>query len=198
MTVQNSKHHRKALIQTTIRLLRKQGYAATGLSEILKISKAPKGSLYYYFPKGKEELAATSITAASNTVLETLEKLERSTSSVGEFMSRYCAMLANWMELSNFSEGCPISTTLLEMVPISNVISKAGYEGFASWKQVFIRILIKDGLEETDAKKKATVLMSTVQGALLLSRVEQTSAPLMAVGNNFALSLAAVEPVTNY
>ena len=183
MATANSKQHRKALIQTTIRLLRKQGYAATGLNEILKISKAPKGSLYYYFPGGKEELAATAVTAASKTVLETLEKLECTTASAQEFISRYCTLLAGWMELSHYAEGCPISTTLLEMVPHSELINKAGQDGFSSWKMVFIRIFERNGLTGKKAKEKATFLMSAIQGALLLSRVEQSSLPLKAISN---------------
>ncbi|MEH6403498.1 MAG: TetR/AcrR family transcriptional regulator [Sneathiella sp.] len=183
MTAANSKHHRKALIQTTIRLLRKQGYAATGLNEILKISKAPKGSLYYYFPGGKEELAAASVSAASKTVLKTLEKLEGTTTTTSEFISRYCTLLRGWMAQSNYTEGCPISTTLLEMVPKSDVIKKAGQEGFASWKSVFSRILARDGLEMRAAQEKATLLMASIQGALLLSRVEQSPGPLDAIIN---------------
>jgi len=183
MAAANSKQHRRALIQTTIRLLRKQGYAATGLSEILKISKAPKGSLYYYFPGGKEELAATAVTAASKTVLETLEKLEHTTSSASDFISRYCTLLIGWMELSNYAEGCPISTTLLEMVPQSDLINKAGQNGFASWKSVFIRIFERDGMKAQEALEKATFLMAAIQGALLLSRVEQSSSPLKGIGN---------------
>ncbi|MBL4741198.1 MAG: TetR/AcrR family transcriptional regulator [Sneathiella sp.] len=187
MTAANSKQHRKSLIQTTIRLLRRQGYAATGLNEILKISKAPKGSLYYYFPGGKEELAAISVTAASKTVLETLEKLEDTTASAPEFISRYCTLLMGWMELSNYAEGCPISTTLLEMVPQSDLIARAGRDGFTSWKSVFIRVFSRDGLKAQEAQEKATFLMAAIQGALLLSRVEQSSAPLKGVGNQKAL-----------
>jgi TetR/AcrR family transcriptional regulator, lmrAB and yxaGH operons repressor len=48
---------RDQIIQTTCTLLESQGYHATGLNQILKESGAPKGSLYYYFPQGKEELA---------------------------------------------------------------------------------------------------------------------------------------------
>ena len=47
---------RDQFIETTCNLLEAQGYHATGLNQIVKESGAPKGSLYYHFPEGKEEL----------------------------------------------------------------------------------------------------------------------------------------------
>lgn len=44
---------REKLIVTAATLFQRQGVRATGLAEILKVSGTPKGSLYYYFPKGK-------------------------------------------------------------------------------------------------------------------------------------------------
>lgn len=178
MASPNSKHHKQAIIQTAIRLFRRQGYAATGLNEILKSSKAPKGSLYYYFPAGKEELGAAAVSAASKTVLKTLENLEKDTLTAEEFLNRYSRMLAGWIELSGYSDGCPISTTLLEMTPASEIISEAGREGFSSWKEVICRVFMRDGWSETEALQNATLTISTTQGALLLARVEQSSQPL--------------------
>ncbi len=48
-------------IDTASSLFDNQGYHATGISEILKKSNAPKGSLYYYFPQGKEQLAQEAL-----------------------------------------------------------------------------------------------------------------------------------------
>ena len=44
-------------MHATARLLQQQGYNATGVNEIVARSGAPKGSLYFHFPGGKEELA---------------------------------------------------------------------------------------------------------------------------------------------
>ena len=58
-------------IDTASSLFANQGYHATGISEILKKSNAPKGSLYYYFPQGKEQLAQEAL---ANTPLEGLQQ----------------------------------------------------------------------------------------------------------------------------
>ncbi|WP_256860452.1 TetR/AcrR family transcriptional regulator [Bacillus sonorensis] len=52
---------RDKILRTASRLFRKQGYHATGLAQITAESGAPRGSIYYYFPGGKEKLAAEAI-----------------------------------------------------------------------------------------------------------------------------------------
>ncbi|TMQ10939.1 MAG: helix-turn-helix transcriptional regulator [Deltaproteobacteria bacterium] len=52
---------RKKLVDTTARLLARQGYHATGLAEIVHESGAPRGSLYFYYPGGKDELACEAL-----------------------------------------------------------------------------------------------------------------------------------------
>ena len=59
---------RDRLIRTTSRLLRKQGYAATGLNQVMAEAEAPKGSMYFHFPGGKEELAAAALDRFSGRV----------------------------------------------------------------------------------------------------------------------------------
>ena len=65
--------HKESLIRTAMRLFRRQGYASTGLNQILAESGAPKGSLYHYFPGGKEELAVAAVTLAGSMVKQLLE-----------------------------------------------------------------------------------------------------------------------------
>ena len=52
---------RDAFVSSTAKLLRRQGYAATGLNEIVARSGAPRGSLYFHFPGGKQELALAAM-----------------------------------------------------------------------------------------------------------------------------------------
>lgn len=65
---------RERLIQTTAQLLQEKGYYGTGLKDILKLSGTPSGSLYHYFPDGKEELTAAAIRSAGRR-LENKSKL---------------------------------------------------------------------------------------------------------------------------
>ena len=52
---------RAALIDTAATLFRRQGYAATGLNQILDEAGVKPGSLYHHFPQGKQQLAAAVV-----------------------------------------------------------------------------------------------------------------------------------------
>lgn len=69
----NKTDSREKIIEAASKLFQIKGFNATGLNEILKESKSPKGSLYYYFPDGKEQLALEAIRLASKSILERLE-----------------------------------------------------------------------------------------------------------------------------
>ena len=65
---------RERIIQTAAYLFQLQGYHATGLNQIIKESKSPRGSVYYHFPNGKEELAIEAVKYTGKSVEEQLKK----------------------------------------------------------------------------------------------------------------------------
>lgn len=73
-----NKNSREKLVQTASRLFQLQGYHGTGVKQIVEESHSPKGSLYYYFPNGKEQLAIESVQSTAqfirNKIQESLDK----------------------------------------------------------------------------------------------------------------------------
>lgn len=63
------------ILSTASVLFQKQGYHATGLNQIIKESGCPKGSLYYYFPEGKEQLATEAINRTKDLAVQELRNL---------------------------------------------------------------------------------------------------------------------------
>lgn len=184
----NTPLHRQNLIESAIALFRTQGFAGTGLSEILKKSGAPKGSLYHYFPNGKEELAAEALKIAGKVVEKTLLELAKKHKQPEKLIKTYCQMLGKWMEESHFRAGCPITTTVLETVPQSETMSKISLAIFDSWKEVIANALVESGMNKTEAKKKADFTITAIGGALIQSRVQQSALPL----DNTAIQLKLI------
>ena len=181
----NAARHKANLIQAAAKQFRENGYAATGLNEILAQSGAPRGSLYHYFPGGKEELGAAAVEFAGQVVTHTLADLAASSGSSRDFIERYCDMLSGWLEESEFRAGCPIATTLLETAAQSELIAKAGRVAFAHWINVIAGVFEADGCAPGQSRERAEVLIAAVEGALLLARVERSTMPIQRIARVF-------------
>jgi TetR/AcrR family transcriptional repressor of lmrAB and yxaGH operons len=180
--------HRGAIVRAAVTLFRRNGYAATGINEIAEVSGAPKGSLYHYFPNGKDEIAEAAVRFAGAGVVATLEKLEKEHTSGSAMIRAYCRLLAGWMAKSGFRDGCPIATTLLESAPQSAEMAAAGREAFAGWCAVIARALVRDGFAKAEAMRLSTLTVSSIEGALILARVQASAQPI----DDVAKALAGV------
>lgn len=173
--------HKQNLVHTAMRLFRRQGYAATGLQQILHESGAPRGSLYHYFPAGKESLGEAAIRLAGEKILQMLTELAERHREPRAFLRAYCKVMADWMEESEFRSGCPIATVLLETAPASPDIAEAGAQAFDSWGQVIADVLMRANLSRRSARAEAQLIIGAMEGALLLARVRQSTRPILDV-----------------
>jgi TetR/AcrR family transcriptional repressor of lmrAB and yxaGH operons len=172
---------REAFIDTTGRLLRRQGYTGTGLNEIVARSGAPKGSLYFHFPGGKEQMAAVAMTRAGEQLAAGITAILGSSEDLGEALGRLVDALAAGLEASGYRDGCPIATVTLEASGDSEVIRDAAAAAFESWLAPLHERLVGAGLTAAAAEQRALFILSAVEGALILARAQHDLAPLGAV-----------------
>lgn len=181
----NAAKHKDALIQTAMRLFRQQGYASTGLQQILAESGAPKGSLYHYFPGGKEQLAKAAVELAGTLIGEMLAEHAARTSTAAAFVKAYCATMAKWMKESDFRSGCPIATTMLETAPHTPQLAQAGAAAFDLWIGIIAPVFRADGNSAAEARSKAQRLIASMEGALLIARVRKSAAPITDIATGY-------------
>ncbi len=170
--------HRERIVQTAVRLFRRQGYASTGVQQILDVSGAPKGSLYHYFPGGKEAIGEAAVVRAGELVRETLQELAEARPSPRAFLRGYCGVMADWMEESGFRSGCPLATTVLETTPASPAIQAAGLAAIDSWIDVIASVYRRAGTPARRARMQAQLVIASVEGGLILARLNQSKKPL--------------------
>lgn len=170
--------HRGPIIDAAVTLFRRQGYAGTGLNDIVDLSGAPKGSLYHYFPAGKASIAVAAVEEAGQRVAETLAELAATARSTGDLLKAHARLLAGWMRKSGYRDGCPITTVLLELAPEDRAVADAGRRAYAARLAVITEKLIDDGVAPARAPRLATLCVSALQGALVQSRVDRSGAPL--------------------
>ena len=185
---------REALIRAAADLFRRQGYAATGLNEILQVSGAPKGSLYYHFPGGKSELGAAAVRHAGALVAGTLSQLAAEAHDVADLVARYATALAGWMESSSYRQGNPIATTVLEQVPADAALTQAADEVYAAWTALLAERLRADGVPADRSPRLARSILAALDGALIQARVEQRPQPIIDAADELRLSIEAARP----
>jgi TetR/AcrR family transcriptional regulator, lmrAB and yxaGH operons repressor len=173
--------HREAIVTAALTLFRRQGYAATGLNDIVALSGAPKGSLYHYFPEGKLSIAEAAVRQGGENVTATLRELARSHKTPAKLVRGYAKLLGKWMAKSRFRDGSAISSTLQETAPDHKKITAAGIEAFASWRVPIIESLEGAGVSKGRAERLATLVVAALEGSLVQARVEQSSNPIKAV-----------------
>lgn len=183
--------HRLNIIQAAARLFRQQGYSRTGLNDILTASKAPKGSLYHYFPKGKEQLGEEALRFSAQRAVETLHSLRAQHATAPALLMAYARQLAEWMQASGYRDGCPMATTVLETVPQSASLTAAAGEGFATWSDVFEQALVADGAKPDDARRLARLTIAVLEGSLIQARVEQNGSPIIESAQEIAALMSA-------
>jgi TetR/AcrR family transcriptional repressor of lmrAB and yxaGH operons len=172
---------RDAFIATTARLLRRQGYASTGLNEIVARSGAPKGSLYFHFPGGKEQLALAAMRRAGEQLRDAIAAILASSDDLGEALARLLDALAGSLEGSGYRDGCPIATVTLEAASDSEPVRDTAAAQFDSWLAALEQRLLNDGYTAAAARQRALLVLSSIEGALLLARATRDLAPIIAV-----------------
>ncbi|MGJ8669614.1 MAG: TetR/AcrR family transcriptional regulator [Oceanococcus sp.] len=172
----NTLNTRTRFLVAAIDLFQAQGYHQTGLNQIIEAADAPKGSLYHYFPKGKEQLACEAIKVASNEVLTALMGTVMGAHSAAEVVKRMLSYFTAQMTDSNYRKGCPIATITLEQAGKSELIREACQSAYGSWTNTLSSVLATFKVATPD--DVAQVVLSTIEGALILSKTQRSTVPL--------------------
>jgi TetR/AcrR family transcriptional repressor of lmrAB and yxaGH operons len=171
------------MLETTISLLELQGYHATGLSQIVEKSSTPKGSLYFHFPGGKQQLVVEAIVIAGDQVQQKVKVALQSGQTLGESIKNFVLTIACELQESDFRKGCPIATVAMETSATHDALRQACEQVYGSWFELVRQRLLDSGFDRDEAESWTLFIWSAVEGSLLLSRNRRDTSPLNAVAN---------------
>jgi TetR/AcrR family transcriptional repressor of lmrAB and yxaGH operons len=180
------------LLAATATLLQKQGYHATGLSQIVAESGAPRGSVYFYFPGGKEEMACAALADGGAEWRRRLEAVVEAAPDLRSAVIAVCRELGDGLAASGWERGCPMATVALEAATSSDAVRETCARHFADWEQAIADRLVGAGVDRARAAELAVLALSTIEGALMLSKIERSTRPLEVAGQSLAAMLAMI------
>jgi TetR/AcrR family transcriptional repressor of lmrAB and yxaGH operons len=182
---------RRRLLHTAAGLFQRQGYHGTGLNQILDASQAPKGSLYHHFPGGKEQVAVEAVTRSAAALSARIGDALGDGTDPLTGLTRIADLLGGRLLASGYLDGCPVAAVAQDAASGSDPIRSACGQAYAGWLDVLDTALRRLGVPAEECGPLGIVVLSAIEGALLLSRVQHDVGPLHAVTAHLAATITA-------
>lgn len=177
---------RQRLIDGAIEVMRREGAAGMGISELIATSGVARRSLYVNFPGGKDELVAEAASVAGRYISAVIRDAPDPVAALRALMQPWRSALVE----SDFRSGCPVVAAALAGESAPSGPPAAAF-AFGIWRRKVADGLQEAGLAEKEAESLAHLLVSAVEGAVMVAIAERSLAALDAVEAQLAELLRA-------
>jgi AcrR family transcriptional regulator len=177
---------RDRIIVASNELFRRHGYNGTSLSQISAASGATIGSIYHFFPGGKEALTVSVVETTARVYRELFDAIAAEAADPAQAFVDFFAGAAAVLQESNYIDPCPIGGIAREVANTSEPLRIAAAQAFQSWIGAAREHLVNAGVSPTTAGELATVFVAMVEGAFVLSRTQRSTEVLIAAGKHMA------------
>ncbi|MFF3174905.1 TetR/AcrR family transcriptional regulator [Streptomyces sp. NPDC057900] len=177
---------RARLLDATQELIESGGYYGAGLNRVIAVSGTPRGSLYFHFPEGKDQMVGESVRRAGRTIADALGGLAASEPPAAEFVAGMLSYLGDRLEASDWHKGCPVAAVALETAATNDALQEACSDVYGSWEDA-LRTQLAD---RPDADDLAVTILALIEGALLLARAHRSRKPLDSVARQVGALLS--------
>jgi AcrR family transcriptional regulator len=182
---------RERIVEASAELFRHQGYSATGVKQIVEAAQAPFGSLYHFFPGGKEQLGAEAIRVSGAIYALLIPAVLDPAPDLVTGVRDFFAGAAEHLSETDYEDACPIATVALEVSSSSETMREACAEVFESWISAGAERHATAGLSAERARELTIGIVAALEGAFVLARALRSTEPLEIAGRMAADSVAA-------
>jgi AcrR family transcriptional regulator len=161
------------MIAGAAQLLARQGLDGTSFSEVLEFTGAPRGSVYHHFPEGKDQLIALAVDLAGARALDAVTSWTGK--SPAEVTESFLELWRSVLTRSSLHSGCAVLA--VTVATDSPDLLEHAASVFRSWRSRLAELLEAGGLSSARAAGFAATLVAATEGAVVLSRAEQSMEP---------------------
>lgn len=163
------------MISAAFALVRSRGASATGFSDVIEMSGAPRGSIYHHFPKGKSELLVAMIERAAAVVAQRITSASTEATSPSDLVHRIADVFSDAPIASGWTQGCPVAAATVEgdhqPEPVRHAIERA----FGLWIDTMVSALNRVGFPKTESAAYASAIVAGIEGGLIVSRGQRSA-----------------------
>lgn len=166
------------IVEEASRLFRTQGFSATGLKQIIDESETPRGSLYYHFPGGKEELAKEVIEQHTEEVVAQMRRALKESSGAADGLARLLDEFAAQADLGECESGCPVMAISVEAASVSPELRDTARQAYERWRSLLAAHLMVAGFPDKEASALARSMVCMLEGSLIMARAYGDGGPI--------------------
>jgi AcrR family transcriptional regulator len=174
---------RERILFASAELFRRQGYAATGLKQVTGQARAPLGSLYHFWPGGKQQLAEEVLRTGGAFFLALYRQIARDAPDMPTAVRDFFHGAGATLRATDYADACPIATVAGEVASSDDVLRRATADVFESWLGALGADLVEAGVDPAAARRLALSVLAILEGAFLLCRALRDTEPMDAAAD---------------
>jgi|HubBroStandDraft_3_1064219.scaffolds.fasta_scaffold02806_2 TetR/AcrR family transcriptional repressor of lmrAB and yxaGH operons len=165
---------RQRMVRAATLQVSRHGVSATSFSDVVRQSGAPRGSIAYYFPGGKDQLMREALEGGERFLLRLLAGAAPRTSVdvVTVFAGAWRTVLLE----SDFEAGCTAVAGVVDGGTTTGLAAQAAGT-FRRWQDRLAGMLQATGVPAADSAPFAALMMAACEGAVVMSRAERSITP---------------------
>jgi AcrR family transcriptional regulator len=187
---------RTNMLHSAVDVLRERGAAGVTIDEVLARSGAPRGSVYYHFPDGRNQILTEALRMAGDSITALIN--EAATTGGIALIRTFVDFWDRSLVDDDFAAGCPVMAAAIgsgddepDLVGVAGTV-------FGHWRDAMARALMADGLEGADAESLAITSIAALEGAVVLCRSTRSTKPLHDVAEQIEFLIKAREFVNRF
>jgi AcrR family transcriptional regulator len=187
---------KQRIVEASADLFMRQGYMGTGMKQIVAAADAPFGSLYHFFPGGKEQLGTEVIrVAGKHYELLVMAVIDASPDIVSGIRNAFLGA-AEVLRQTDYADACPIATVALEVASTSEPLREATAGVFESWLVAGTERFVAAGIPAARGRQLMTQVVSLLEGGFILSRATKDASHVEIVGEAAVALVRAALPTS--
>src|SRR5918996_531531 len=177
---------RDRIVAGAAQLYGRYGYTGVGLKQVAAESGSPIGSLYHFFPGGKEELAAAALRMSGAGYQMLVEGVLENMPDLVSGIEQSFALAAETVASTGYVDACWIETVALEVASTSEPLRIVTAEIFEGWIDSCTAWVESHGVPPEEARQLGIAYITGLEGAFILARSLRSPEPLLATGRMLA------------
>jgi len=174
---------KERILDTTAELFRRQGYTGTGMKQIASEAAAPFGSLYHFFPGGKQDLGCEVIRTSGRLYTQLFATIALEAPDVLSAVRQFFDGAAETLLETDFADACPIATVALEVASTNEPLREATAEVFTEWMDGASAYFAFAGIPADRSRELAFTMLCLLEGAFIFTRAMRSTESLRVAGD---------------